>query len=317
MPSEQEIVEIEAFRAGGKSARGISAAQLDEAIAAYNPESDPAPLVFGHPASDAPAHGVIASLRREGNKLITGLRGISRDAIEGVREGRFLNRSVAFWHPDHSANPTPGKWNIRHIGLLGAASPGIPGMAKLTFNADETAIESEAAPDTAVIFAEEPTPAAIIHEGAKPVPEASEPAISREEYAAVVAERDHLKSAAAETARKAEEQRKADNAAFVAGLIETGKVLPADRVLFTEILNRLPVDEVSFDADRTGGLADELRRALSGAEPRIVFSAVSPKGESSAKPMGVDEITAAAKKMIAEGKALSFEAAVEKIERGA
>lgn len=316
MADEAGIVEIEAFRAGGKAARGISQAQLDEAIAVYNGETDPAPLVFGHPKSDAPAHGIIASLRREGNKLITGLKNISEDAIKGVKEGRFLNRSIAFWHPDHSANPTPGKWNIRHLGLLGAASPGIPGMSKLTFSADETVIESEEAPDTAVIFAEEPTATITITEGGTKVAEPKTDTVDKAEFDAAVAERDRLQKLVDDSAKAAETARKDANTAFVAELIKQGRVAPADKVLFTEILNRLPVEEVSFDADRSGDLVTELKKVLSAAEPRIIFEAISPKGGSEGEAnLNVDQITAKANQLVKDGKATSFEAAVELIEQ--
>lgn len=316
MANEAGIVEIEAFRAGSKAARGITSAQLDEAIASYNSETDPAPLVFGHPKSDAPAHGVIAALRREGNKLITGLKNISEDAIKGVKEGRFLNRSIAFWHPDHSANPTPGKWNIRHLGLLGAASPGIPGMSKLTFSADESSIESDDAPDTAVIFAEDPTATITITEGGSKVPDPKPDTVDKAEFDAVAAERDRLQKLVDDSAAAAEKARKDANAQFVAGLIEQGRVTPADKVLFTEILNRLPVDEVSFDADRNGDLVSELKKVLSAAEPRIVFEAISPRGEGEGgAKLTTDQITAKARKLVEDGKATSFEAAVELIEQ--
>lgn len=315
MADEAGIVEIEAFRAGSKAARGITANQIDEAIAAYNGETDPAPLVFGHPKSDAPAHGVIASLRREGNKLITGLKNISEDAIKGVKEGRFLNRSIAFWHPDHSANPTPGKWGIRHLGLLGAASPGIPGMSKLTFSADETAIESEEAPDTAVIFADNPTSTITITEGGTKVADTKD-TVDKAEFDAAVAERDRLQKLVDDSNEAAEKARKDGNAQFVATMIEQGRVLPADKVLFTEILNRLPVEQVSFDADRSGDLGSEFKKALTAAEPRIIFEAVSPRGTSEGgSNLSTDQITAKARKLVEDGKATSFEAAVEMIEQ--
>jgi hypothetical protein len=315
MSDRAGIVEIEAFRAGGKASRGITATELDEAIASYKGDTDPAPLVFGHPESNDPAHGVIATLRREGNKLIAGLKDISADAIAGVRENRFLNRSIAFWHPDHSANPTPGKWNIRHLGLLGAASPGIPGMSKLSFSADEHTIEATDAPDTAVIFAEEPTKTVTVHTKGGPKV-ADQDTVAKTEYDAIVAERDRLQAEAATAATARETARKDANTAFVADLIKQGRVTPGDKVLFTEILNKLPVEEVQFDAERKGDLAAELKRALSTAEPRVIFSEVSPKGErgNNGKTLSAAEITAKAQQLVKDGKAVSFEAAVEAIE---
>jgi hypothetical protein len=142
-------VEIEVFRVG-RSSRGIGERELDQAVAAYSPDTDPAPLVIGHPSNDKPAHGVVAKVRRVGDRLLATLQDISDEAVTGVRTRRFLNRSIAFWHPDHASNPTPGRWNIRHLGLLGAASPGIPGMPKLAF-ADAFTF-SGAAPAEEVVY---------------------------------------------------------------------------------------------------------------------------------------------------------------------
>lgn len=317
MSDEQRIVEIEAFRAGGKSARGITAAQLDEAIASYNSERDPAPLVFGHPESNDPAHGVIASLRREGNKLITGLKNISQDAIEGVKAGKFLNRSIAFWHPDHSANPTPGKWNIRHLGLLGAASPGIPGMSKLAFSADETAIESADAPDTALIFTEDGTTTVVITERkpkvADPKPEGE--FVAKTDFDAVQTENERLKSEAKARADADEEARKTANGEFVAEMVKQGRVTPGFKDQIVTALNLLPVQEVQFNADAKGTPADGIREFLKALPEQVTFTTISPTGERQSGPMTAEQITAKANQLVKDGKAVSFEAAVETIEK--
>lgn len=146
MPSE---IEIEVFRVGPAS-RGITECDLDQVVSTYDADAAPAPLVIGHPQHDKPAHGVITKVRRAGAKLYATLRDISQDAVNGVAEGRYLNRSIAFWHPTHEANPTPGRWNVRHLGLLGAASPGIPNMSRLAFTADGAAIVGSSPADPAI-----------------------------------------------------------------------------------------------------------------------------------------------------------------------
>jgi hypothetical protein len=323
MADEAPIVEIEAFRAGGKASRGITPAQLDEAIASYTSTSatDPAPLVFGHPESNDPAHGIIATVKREGSKLITGLKNISAEAIQGVKDGKFLNRSIAFWHPDHSANPTPGKWNIRHVGLLGAASPGIPGMSKLTFSADESAIESDQAPDTAVIFAEEATPTVTITspKGGKPV--ADKPELAQEQFDALEAENKRLKDAAEARAIADKTAREAANASFAADLVEQGRITPAMKVLVTETLNRLPVEEVQFDAGTKGSLADEWRKVLGKAEPVIIFEALSPQDARKQAEQDPQAIADKAAVFMAEqeklGRSVSAAEAVAHVTKGA
>ncbi len=44
-------------------------ADLDSIAASYDPKKSEAPLVFGHPTTDAPAYGWVESLKREGEKL--------------------------------------------------------------------------------------------------------------------------------------------------------------------------------------------------------------------------------------------------------
>lgn len=282
--SDERTYEIEVFRVG-PSSRDITTKEVDEAVATYDAENAPAPLVFGHPTSDKPAHGWVKALRREGEKLFATLTDVSQEAIDKVKAKAFRNRSIAFWHPEHKANPAAGKWGIRHLGLLGAASPGIPGMKPLTFSADDTKIESEEAPAAAIIFgADNGTETITVTEGGPKVPDQPKgDTVAKTEFDAERAEKERLKAIVDSAAEKAETDRKAANATFVAGLVEQGRVTPGDKVMVTEILNQLPVAEVQFDADRKGDLATEFKAALSAAAPRILFTAVSPKGERDAK----------------------------------
>jgi hypothetical protein len=291
MADEARTYEIEVFRVG-PSSRGITAREVDEAVSTYDAEKSPAPLVFGHPTSDKPAHGWIAGLRREGDKLLATLKDVSAEAIEKVKAKAFRNRSIAFWHPEHSSNPAAGKWGIRHLGLLGAAQPGIPGMKPLTFSADDTAIESEEAPDPAVIFTDKVTDTVIIEE-----PKVSDPAtVDKAEFDAAVAERDRLKAEADARAKKDEQARKDGNAAFVSDMVKEGRVTPGDRDFFTELLNRLPVEEIEFSADDKDTLGNRMRKLLSGAGPTILFSTISPHGD---RGKGEDDPQAIADKAVA------------------
>jgi len=311
-------VEIEAFRVGPAS-RGITVEDLDQAVAAYNAETDPAPLVVGHPTSDKPAHGIIAKVRRDGAKLFTTLKDISEDAVKGVKENRFINRSIAFWHPEHPSNPTPGKWNIRHLGLLGASSPGIPSMSKLAFNADETVIESTAEPATAVIFTAEKvdgTETTTITETNVPNPKDGGETVAKTEFDALKAERDQFKAAADAAAEARENDRKKGNAEFVDKMVSEGRLLPGHKSLFVELFNRLPVEEVQFDADTKGTLDAELRKVLAAASPQIVFEAISPNGDAKDRgTMNAEQIRAVAHQMVKDGKAVNFEAAVAIIDQ--
>ena len=65
--------EIEVFRPGTHvpmrgEAMTFSAEELTEIAEGYDPEGEPAPVVVGHPATDAPAFGWIKGLRFDGER---------------------------------------------------------------------------------------------------------------------------------------------------------------------------------------------------------------------------------------------------------
>ena len=128
---------IDVCRAGQwRDARGrdvvIDEARLDRIVEAHA-SADPAPVVVGHPETDAPAYAWIDGLRRSGDRLQATLRDIApafRDAVEG---GRYAGRSIALQGD-----------TLRHLGFLGGRAPAVPGLAPTQF-ADK--------PETVVAFA--------------------------------------------------------------------------------------------------------------------------------------------------------------------
>jgi hypothetical protein len=204
-------IEIEAFRADTKASKGLTAAHIAKAASSYDPERNPAPLVFGHPTNDSPALGVVSGARADGNKLFLKVKNIADAVVNAVKERRVLNRSIAFWDPDHPSNPSPGHYSIRHLGLLGGMAPAIPGMEPLRFSADEDALESPEAPEAAVIFAvDDGTPVQRIIE---PKP-AKEPNMefTAEQIAEMKAKADRADAADAEVVRLTKEKEDADKA---------------------------------------------------------------------------------------------------------
>lgn len=259
-------IEVEAFRADTRASRGITAAHIKEAAESYDAEKAPAPLVFGHPAHDSPALGVISGARAEGNKLFVRLKNIHDAVKTAVRERRILGRSVAFWSPDHPSNPVPGKYTLRHLGLLGGMAPAIPGMAALRFSADESTLESDEdgkdiPPEAAVVFTAEPeggTPVATVSEPA-PAKTPKEPTMTEEEIKAKEAEfaakekeiADREKAAKAkedEFAAAAKAQREGENKATVDKAVAEGRILPAEADDLVKVFNSLPTDALTFSA---------------------------------------------------------------------
>ncbi|WP_411037627.1 peptidase [Shinella sp. BYT-45] len=113
------------------------------AIAAnYDPANYEAPIVVGHPATNAPAYGWVKKLEVKGDRLIAVPGEVHDEFSEMVREGRFKTRSVALYRPDQAGNPTPGQYHLRHVGFLGAEPPAVKGLKAVEFSdADADCVE--------------------------------------------------------------------------------------------------------------------------------------------------------------------------------
>ena len=106
---------------------------LDALCEDYDPTLSQAPLVIGHVETDSPAWGWVGALRRQGNKLLASLSDVPETLRELVRNGRYKYVSAGFYTPEASHNPLPGKYYLRHVGLLGATPPAIKGLAPVQF----------------------------------------------------------------------------------------------------------------------------------------------------------------------------------------
>ncbi len=136
---------IEIFRAGSyldSRGRPFSATEADlSAIAeGYDPALHEAPIVVGHPKSDAPAYGWVAGLAAEGDRLIAEPRQVDAQFAELVAGGRFKKISASFYLADSPANPKPGAPYLRHVGFLGAQPPAVKGLAAVELGEDEDGV---------------------------------------------------------------------------------------------------------------------------------------------------------------------------------
>jgi len=111
----------------------LDEARLDRIVAAHA-SADPAPVVVGHPETDAPAFAWIDGLRRSGDRLQATLRDVAPAFREAVEAGRYAGRSIALQGD-----------RLRHLGFLGGRAPAVPGLAPTQF---------AAAPDTVIAFAD-------------------------------------------------------------------------------------------------------------------------------------------------------------------
>jgi hypothetical protein len=127
---------IEVFRSGthldsaGRShhytADEVESIAIKYNEALENDESRIAPLVKGHPESNAPAYGWIERLARRGQRLYAKLKELSPEIIKNVQDGMFKKISIALY-PDLM---------LRHVGLLGAVPPAVKGMRNVEFADD-------------------------------------------------------------------------------------------------------------------------------------------------------------------------------------
>ena len=142
--------EIEIFRTGQHTDSNgcdilIDSPTLDRIATCYDSSLHEAPLVLGHPQDDKPAWGWVQSLRRRGKSLLATLKDIAPEIAEAVRKGQYKKVSASFYRPQAPHNPAPQGWYLRHIGLLGAQTPAIKGLAPLKFAETDHACAENAA----------------------------------------------------------------------------------------------------------------------------------------------------------------------------
>lgn len=138
----KKLVPIEILRAGRHTDHGgravtFSSRDLDELAASYDPRVHRAPVVVGHPKTDAPAYGWTEGLRRNGD-VLEALVDLSEPFKDVIRAGHYQTRSASIYLPGSAGNPTPGRMHLKHIGFLGAQPPAIKGLAPVSLAEDAT-----------------------------------------------------------------------------------------------------------------------------------------------------------------------------------
>lgn len=323
-------IELEVFRGGDRASRGITAERL-AALESFDCDANPVPIVIGHPKSDSPAEGLIKGFRLEGSKLFAKLSGLSKTIVDGVRSGKLINRSMAFFPENHESNPTPGKLAPRHLGFLGGSAPGIPGMKPLakalSFSADDDddSLVATEAPAEAIIFAaaedEAPTPVFTVLDPKEPtnMPDVKTPEqIEADRVAADKAIKDRETAFAA----RVRNQFEAANARAIDALVAEGKVLPAEVDGLKLAFNALDpeAEELTFGAGDKATKAtavSHLFAFMATAIPKRVPLGKDPKSpteEFNAEdtPTSPEDVTAKATALVKE-KGLTFEAAVAEV----
>ena len=126
-----DLQRLEIFRAGQHQDEhgtidAYTVDDLQQMAESFNPELS-CPLAIGHVDSASPAYGWAKKVWVEGDRLYADI-GECVDAVRRWLSKKFYNKvSIEVFPPDHLSNPTPGKWNLARICLLGAAPPAIAG----------------------------------------------------------------------------------------------------------------------------------------------------------------------------------------------
>lgn len=272
----------------------VTEATLEALVAGY-PSQDPAPVVVGHPATDAPAWGWVDGLRRVGDRLQARFRDIAPAFRSAVEEGRYAGRSIAI-----------AGGQLRHVGWLGGRAPAVPGLAPTRFSAaPDQVVEFTVADDGTLAMpsalgwalrtladivrgfrediiaekgieaADERIPSWRIDELLRAAEDVNEPTLSTPEEPSVPPDNpDHQPDAAELAARAARlderearlaasERIRAADAALEAH-VEAGRVLPAERAGLAALLASLPADDttIAFAAAEGGGDVQEQPRAV-------------------------------------------------------
>lgn len=253
---------IEIFKTGRHTAESgltleYTEADLRAAVEAYDPALSQAPLVVGHPKTDAPAYGWVKSLRLDGGVLFAEPDQVDVQFAEIVNAGRYKRISSTFYLPTAPGNPKPGSLYLKHVGFLGAQAPAVKGLKAVSFSEQEEGVVTFADGDDSGLWrrlrdwfiskfgldeADQVLPdwavgsieaAAIQSLPDTPTPAYAEP---KEEPSVTIPTQQELDAKAAELERREKAlkdqetaARHGQNVSFAEGLVTKGKLLPVHK----------------------------------------------------------------------------------------
>ncbi len=217
-----DILRSGSFTDQANKAITITGEDLDQLARDYVPDS--APLVLGHPTTEAPAYGWITALRRDGDRLIATLSHLAQPLIDAIKQHQYKHVSVGMGKTDTG-------YLLRHLGILGAHPPAVKGLTPLTSlnlaegSEDQTNAQSVVLNTPVVGDAPKPEP-----EPAQATPELAERLrVLQQAYDALKQQYDAL---AAKTAERNLAEHHAGVKIAIDGAIAQGKIPPASRAYY-------------------------------------------------------------------------------------
>ena len=91
----------------------------------YNPATQEAPAVIGHPKQTAPAYGWVKKVWVDGEFLKADFEQVAPEFETALKEGRYKKRSI-------SVNKN---FELQHVAFLGSAAPAVSGLKDIEFSA--------------------------------------------------------------------------------------------------------------------------------------------------------------------------------------
>ncbi|WP_051284482.1 phage protease [Desulforegula conservatrix] len=210
MPNWIEVLKKGTFTAKSGKPVSFTEADLDAIAAGYDAAKAPAPLVFGHPEDSDPAFGWAEEFKRKGDILMARFKDVPEVVKTLVNNGHYKKVSISL---------AADKKTVRHVGLLGAVPPAVPGLADVKFSEGESlTIEMSSKEETNMPTVEE----------LKKQLEDEEKARKEAEDRAKAAE-DGKKAAETELSAIKDEASKTAVETKIEELISKGRILPANK----------------------------------------------------------------------------------------
>ncbi|GAB7082293.1 hypothetical protein [Megalodesulfovibrio paquesii] len=277
----------------------FSDADLTATAAAYDPAKHEAPLVIGHPATDAPAYGWVQGLTvrpsPSGLELVATLDQVAPEFAEAVRAGRFKKISASFYPPAAKSNPVPGVYSLRHLGVLGAQPPAIKGLPSANFAQGDADTEGLVLVELDGVQFSESNPQE------DTTPKDTQKDNTMDELKKLQAENARLRAEAAARDRAAAHDK---HVAFCEGLAAKGKLPPALAPVMAAALTALalpgaentaqagelalpaqPAPVIQFgEGSAAQPLHKALAEALEGLPESIVYGEVAPDRTGDGQP---------------------------------
>jgi len=306
----------------------VTAELLAQLAASYDPLVHRAPLVIGHPQTNSPAFGWLERVTATDAGLFGTPTRVDPAFAAAVRDARYPHRSLSFWPAGHPGSPVPGQPYIRHLGVLGATAPAIPGLQGADLAAADGALtitipQPSPLPIPELAMAE---PSEIVDLAARTAAVAERERDAAAQAAALDKTKADLDRRAQDLAAQEEAALRATMVAFASRLADEARLRPVDVPAIAEILLRLGPGEpaVCFAAPtaptQPAPGAGWLRGFLSALPPLVELAERATKARVKGAPSAADDAKVARRAQAfkaaqdAAGHPISFAAAVAAVE---